>query len=51
MEKNNYQKPDTKTVKLTSQHMIADSGNESGGDSPNPGGNSREYRSGWKDEE
>ena len=44
MEKNNYQKPNTKTVKLSSQHMIAGSGNEGGGDS-------REYRSGWRDEE
>ena len=45
MEKNNYQKPNTKTVKLASQHMIAGSGNEG------YGGSSREYRSGWRDEE
>ena len=46
MEKNNYQKPNTKTVKLSSQHMIADTtGNQSHGT------DSREYRSGWKDEE
>jgi len=46
MEKNNYQKPNTKTVKLASQHMIAGSGNEGSN-----GGGSREYRSRWRDEE
>lgn len=45
MKKTYYQKPATKTVKLSSQHMIAGTGNESGGAS------SRELRSVWKDGE
>ena len=47
MEKlKNYQKPATKTVKLSSQHMIAGTGNEN-----NEGASSRELRSVWKDDE
>ena len=45
MKKTYYQKPATKTVKLSSQHMIAGTGNE------NSGGGSRELRSVWKDDE
>ena len=45
MEKKNYQKPATKTVKLASQHMIAFTANEK------PGADSRELRNVWKDGE
>ena len=49
----NYMKPTTCVVKMKNQKPLmagSDSGNTNGGGSE-PGGDSREYRSRWKDEE